>query len=118
MTYPGQREGNVGFVVASQIPVNRGNRWKCGRDGQSVVSILWHGEEGGKGMSTGILKLSKNESTNRALNMDERRRLKKSKNSSSARAPSTHGFRNTRVCIWGSGNVKLPCPMVLVLLTL
>ena len=67
-------------------------------------------------MSTRILELSKNESTNRALNTDERR-LEKRKNSSSARAPSSHGFRNSRVGIWGSGNMQLPCPMVSVLLT-
>lgn len=118
MMYPREREGKVGFVVVSQIPDKRGNRWKRGRNGQWRISTFWHGEEGGKGMSTRILELSKNESTNRALNIDERRQHEKRKNSSSARALSSHSFRKTEVCIWGSGNMQMPCPVVSVWLTL
>lgn len=47
-----------------------------------------------------------------------KRGWEKRKNSGSARALSSHGCRRTRLCIWGSGNMQLPCPMVSVLLTL
>lgn len=59
-------EGREGGICGGlhRSPTKEGTGHVGGMSGGWVISTFWHGWEGGKGMSSGVLELSKNESTN------------------------------------------------------